>query len=120
MIKFKNYIKSITYTLIILLILTFILTILSYFNIIGNKLLTILEFIAIIVSTLIGGIIIGKNAKKQGWIEGIKISLIFIILLIVLNILLINKKLDYTNLIYYLIITISTTLGSMIGINKKS
>lgn len=113
----KKYIKTISYITIIIIITTFILTILNYFNVINQKILSILQIISIIISNLIGGIKIGKKAKTKGWLEGLKLSFILISILLIIN--LIIKKLDFTNLIYYLIIIVSTTLGSMIGINKK-
>lgn len=116
--KLKKYLKSISYTISIILITIFILTILNYLNIINYKILSILGTITIIISTFIGGTIIGKNTEKKGWIAGISLSLILTTILIIFNLVII-KKLDLTNLIYYSIIIISTTLGSMIGINKK-
>ena len=67
----------------------------------------------------VGGTIIGKNSKQKGWFEGIKLGLIVIIILALFKYLGLNEKFSITNILYYIILTISCTLGSMIGINKK-
>lgn len=110
----KTYLK----TLLIIIVATFILTILNYTKIINKQILSLLEIILIIITTLISGKKAVKNVKSKGWLEGIKLSTIIIITFLIINLLII-KKLDFSNLIYYLIILTSTTFGSMIGINKN-
>jgi len=110
--------KLLTSILIIfgsILLLTFILTLLSYFNITRFN---CIKIIIPVFSTFLGGFILGKKNKKDGWKEGLKLSLIFIIILIILEFILKNKF-EFKNIIYYLILISSTTLGSMIGINIK-
>ena len=115
----KNIGKSLIYTFSIIIISTFLVTILNYFNIIGSKILAILKILIILISMFIGGYIIGKTSKQKGWLEGIKLSGIIIIILALFNYLGLSQKFSVTHLIYYLILIISCTLGSMIGINRK-
>ena len=115
----KNLGKSLLYIFSIIIVSTFIITFFNYFNIIGSKILSILKILTILISMFVGGTIIGKNSKQKGWFEGIKLGLIVIIILALFKYLGLNEKFSITNILYYIILTISCTLGSMIGINKK-
>ncbi len=118
-----NYLKkagiSLLYIIGIMLIMTLFITLLNYFSIIGGKALTTFKIITCILSLFVGGFIIGKKSDKKGWIEGIKLSLIFLVLLILFNYLGLGKTPQLKNLIYYSIIITSCVFGSMIGINFK-
>ena len=116
----KKSLKSLLYIFSIIIVSTFLVTTLNYFNIIGPKLLTIFKILIILSSMFTGGIIIGKNSKQKGWLEGIKLGLIVTVILVLFKYLGLNQKFLITNIIYYIILIISCTLGSMIGINKKS
>ena len=111
--------KALLYTVSIIIIATFLITILNYFNILGSKIIAITKIIIILISMFIGGIEIGKSSKQKGWLEGIKLGGIIIVILALFNYLGLQKKFEATQIIYYLILIISTTLGSMIGINRK-
>lgn len=117
-----DYLKKIgfglLYTLSIIIILTFIITIFNYFNIINQGFLTILEIIIPCISFFIGGFEIGKRSKQKGWLEGIKFSLILLFILLILN-LLFKNGFQFKNFIYYLILLTLSTTGSIIGINKN-
>ncbi len=115
----KKSLKSLLYIFSIIIVSTFLVTTLNYFNIIGPKLLTIFKILIILSSMFTGGIIIGKNSKQKGWLEGIKLGLIVTVILVLFKYLGLNQKFLITNIIYYIILIISCTLGSMIGINKK-
>lgn len=115
----KNVSLSILYIILIMLVLTFILTLFSYFNIIGDKVISIFKIIIPVVSLFIGGFLIGKKSLKKGWLEGLKLSLIFLILLIIFEYLALDQSFNIKNILYYLILSISSIFGSMIGISKK-
>ena len=115
----KNSLFSILFIIISLIILTFLLTLFSYFNIINDKTVSIFKIIIPIISLLIGGYNIGKNSNKKGWLEGLKLSIIFIILLIIFNLIFFKQGINIKNILYYMIMTISTIFGSMIGISMK-
>lgn len=118
-----NYIKnvgiSIAWILCILIGLSIILTTMSYFNILGDKVTTVFKIIIPITSLFVGGIQIGKRSNKKGWLEGLKLSLIFLILLLLFNFLALNNSFEAKNILFYIILIISTMFGSMIGINKN-
>ena len=116
----KNVSLSILYIILTMVILTFILTLFSYFNIIGDKVVSIFKIIIPVVSLFIGGFLIGKKSLKKGWLEGLKLSLIFLILLIIFEYLALDQSFNIKNILYYLILSISSIFGSMIGISKKT
>ena len=113
---FYKYIKSLAIFLSGIIVIPILLTIFNLISIQTNK------YIIIIVGSLlmfIIGLIIGRKVDKNGYLNGILLSTISIIILLVLS-LLFNFKLNINSLIYYTILIISTVFGSMLGINKKS
>ena len=81
----KNISKSFLYILISILILTFITTIFNYFEIFSYKTINILEIIIIIIAMFLGGYKLGQKSNKKGYIEGIKLGIIFSIFLVIFN-----------------------------------
>ena len=109
--------KSLLYMITITITLTFIITILSYFNILSDNTVKVFKLLSIIIGVFIGGFIAGKNTNNKGYIEGIKLGIIIILLLCILSLLL--NCLNINSILYYTIIVISTIFGSMIGALKK-
>ncbi len=114
----KKYGKRLLFTMISILLSLLAITLLYYFNIIGQNTNKALKIITIIINIFISSFILGKNALKKGYLEGIKLSLIIIPLFIIIA-LITSSKLEIKAILYYIIITITSVLGSMIGINKK-
>lgn len=117
--KFKNISIAIGYMVITILILTFLTTLLNYFDLLGKNIVSILKIIIPMLALFIGGYNIGKKSLKKGWLEGLILSIIFIIILIIFNYLALDNKLELRNFLYYLIMMISCIFGSMLGINRK-
>lgn len=114
----NKFIRAIGYIGIYILILTFILTILHYFNIINESILDISKLLIISISIIIGGYKVGKNSFKKGWLEGIKLALIIIFIFLILS-WIFKFGFNWRTIIYYTIILISSMFGGMIGINKR-
>lgn len=118
-----DYLKKVGIALLyiigIIMVATMLITIFNYFNIITGTILSISKIIICVISLFVGGFVIGRKSSKKGWLEGLKLSLIFLILLMLFNYLGLGKTPQLKNLIYYLIIIISCIFGSIIGINKK-
>ena len=114
---FKTILKSLAYTFSSIVLLTLFLTIFSYFNILSDGISKTFKLMIPMISSFIGGFIIGKNFKKKGFIEGLKLGVIIDILLLIIGIL--SKDVKITSSIFYIIIIFSTILGSIIGIQKK-
>lgn len=115
----KDYLKAILYILGFLIVLNIITTILNYFDILNYSTIKWLKAFTMIVSMLAGGFIIGKNSSNKGYMQGLKLGIIFVIILFIFSFLGLDKSFGVKRLIYYLIITLSSMLGSMFGITKS-
>lgn len=109
--------RALLFVLVISTLLTFIITIFSYFNIFSDNLTKVLKLMTPIIGVFTGGIVIGRRSNKKGFVEGIKLALIIDIILIIIS--LISGSLNVESILFYLILLISTIFGSMIGIQKK-
>ncbi len=58
--------------------------------------------------------------KKKGFLEGIILGLIFIIVMIIIKLILFDNSISIATFIYYAILIITSSLGGMFGVNKKS
>lgn len=112
---FKTYLKCYGYLIILIIFMSLILSTLSY---LFNKEFIIIKNIIPYISLLISTIILGKNSNKLAYLEGIKFSIIYLIISIILT-LIFKYTFNYKIIIYYLTVMISCVLGSMIGINIK-
>lgn len=114
-----KYLKYLGISLGILLILTFITTTLNYLNIINITTTNILNTINLVISLFIGGYLIGKTKTNKGYLEGLKFGGIYTLIIIIFNILT-KTKFSYKIIILCIILLLSSMIGSMIGINKKT
>jgi len=109
----KSIIKSVLISFIILFIMSFFITTLNYFNILNYNITKIFLKIIIYFSIFIGSFLFGKTIKNKAWLEGIKFSLFYVILFLILN------GFSMINILYYISFIISSILGSILGINTK-
>ena len=114
---FKNLIKSLGLFFIILFSSTLVITLFNYFNIMNNKVISIMKFIIPMISILVSSYRLGKLSDKKGYLEGLKFGGIVIVIFMILVIIL--DKLEWKNMFYYLILLLTSIFGSMIGINRK-
>ena len=112
-----NYLKSMAYTLSIILITTIIITIFNYFNILNDIPLKIIMLLIPIISIFIGSFKIGRVSNKKGYIEGLKYGLIWALIFIIIN--LIIKNFTILSIIYYIVLLLTSTFAGILGINKK-
>lgn len=114
----KIYFKGILYFYAILIVFLLVATLFNYFNVISYKTLSTLSFIFMIVLFIFIGFFIAKNSERKGYINGLIIGFINIVLLLILSLLLgENPKLSIG--IYFLILLLSSTIGGMFGINFR-
>lgn len=99
--------------------LLLLVTLLSYFNILNYKIIAIIKIVIPIISMFISGVIMGKNASKQGWLEGLKFGSIIFIFCILFNYIFFKQYVNLRFFIFYFVLIISSISGSMFGINRK-
>lgn len=119
MSRLYEYLKIIGYMIGIILISTFLITILNYFNILSSLTISYLKLIIVLITTFYCSILIGNSCVKNGWLEGLKFGISIVVLMILFSYLGLGESLTYKNIIYYIIIIITAILGGMIGINRK-
>lgn len=110
--------KALLTTILSLIIGLILITLLNYFNILGINLTNISKILILIFSIFLGSFKLGKMSLKKGYLEGLKYGLILTIIFFLLN-LLITKNIKIRLLILYIIINITSIMGSMFGILKK-
>lgn len=116
-----TYLKKIGKVLLItfssIIILGLILNTLYYFDIISNNIYNIMKLVIILITLFVNALLLGKNTDKYGLLEGLKLGLIFILIMIAIK-LATNNSFDIRTFIYSLIILLTTSIGSVIGINN--
>ena len=118
-IYIKNFSKSLSISILLFLILTLVVTTFNYFNLLSINGINISKIIIPIISVLSGSFYMGTKIKNKDWLEGIKLSSLIILILLIIDLLVFKNSFEIKNLIYYIIILVSSMVGSMIGINKK-
>ena len=116
-----NTIKKFSITLLSIIIsviaATLILTGLYYFDYISTDTYKFLKIGVLIISLVLNSIVLGKSSIKNGYLDGIKLGILLILFCTFISI--VNKSISIKLILYNFIILISSTLGSMIGINTK-
>ena len=98
---------------------TLLATLFHYMNWIGSKTLSVIEIIIPLLALFLGGFQMGKRSKQKGWLEGLKIGGIFLIILILFQYLGLQIHFSIKTVLFYVLIMISSVFGSMLGINKR-
>ena len=113
---FFKYVKSLIIFLSSIVIIPIFLTIFDLFKIETNKIIVII--IGAILMFIIG-LLMGKKSESRGYLNGLLLSVISILILVLLS-LIFRFSLNINSLIYYVILILSTVIGSVLGINKKA
>ena len=116
--KLINYLKFIAIFLILELLFTFIVSLLNLLGL-NSGITTIIIFILNILLFFILSLINASKVKKKGFLEGIILGLIFIVLMVLIKIILFENTFNLSTFIYYLILLLTSLFGGMIGVNKK-
>lgn len=112
-----NYLKSSLYTIGVMIICTIIITLLNYFNIINGTLLNIIHYIIPIISVMVGSFMLGRFSSKKGYVEGLKYAGIWSIIFLIINIF--TKGLNWTSIIFFILLVFLSMLSSILGINRR-
>ena len=113
----KKILKLLGGFFIVILVGTLILTLINYFNLLNSKIISILKLLLPLGAIFVSSYKLGKTTEQKGYLEGLKLGSIIILIFLVLVVIL--DKFSLKSLIYYSIILLTSVLSSMIGINKK-
>lgn len=114
-----KYLKALLYIFVLIIVFSLLISTLNYFDIVGSGIINIFEIISVIVSMFVGGVFIGKNSNNKGYLQGLKIGGISLVILFLLNYLGFNNSFSISTILFYLIIIVSSIIGSVVGINKN-
>lgn len=115
--KFKS-LSILVGKFILFVLLGAIFVSIMYYFFFNEKVVSILSLIYMVIVFFIFGFKSSKKIDKGGYKMGLKIGIIFTIILVLINII-IYHNFHLSNLIYYLILILASTIGGMMGINKK-
>ena len=116
----KNIGISILVSFVLVLVLTFILTVFNYFDFINNGVFVFFLIFNLIVSIFVGGFIIGKKGNKKGYLEGLKFGFVICFILFLLNYLGFEKSMNLKYVVFNLIVLVCSMFGGMVGISFRS
>lgn len=114
----KKLLKQTGWWLFFLFGYVVILMLLNYTRLFTYSTIVKFNYICVSIILLIFGILTGRKCDKKGYIEGIKLGSIISIALLILNIIFL-RTFSLKIFLYYILIIISFTIGSIIGINLK-
>lgn len=118
MLKVLNYLKYIGIFFLFIIGIAIITSLINLTNInsnIINKLAVILTALSFFIVSALAS----KNLNEKGYILGIKLSLLFVILMILINLIFFKSSFSIDRFIYYIILIISGILGGSFGKNLK-
>lgn len=104
----------------ILLILTLILSIFHYFDLVSNSILKWSKILIPLISIFVGGLLNGIKANKKGYLKGIQVGGMLVIFFFLISILGFYSSIHFFTFIYYILIILFAMLGAIIGIQKKT
>lgn len=92
---------------------------LFYYTFLPSKVVNIFIFLYIGIVFFFFGYKFGLKAEARGFVEGLKISFILVLVLILFNLIFSQQSFSLLRMLYYIVLVFSGTIGSMIGINRK-
>lgn len=119
MVDISSVIKYFKVLLIPIGATIFIPLLLSIVNLIGLKTSNLLILIMMSIVMIISGFFLGKKSNKNGYLKGIIFGLITILLFFIISLIFKNEY-KISTIIYYTILVVSSTVGSMFGIQNKT
>ncbi len=116
--KILDYLKYLGLFFILIIVIAFLTTLINLTSI-NSTFLSKLSIILTAVSFFIISTLASSKSKDKGYILGLKLGLIMIILLILINLIFFRSNINLDRLIYYIILLISSLLGGSFGKNIK-
>ena len=115
----KNLLKYLGYYTLFLITLVFITSLLNLIGV-NSTITNLLIFIFNISLFFIFGLKNGKKASNKGYLAGLKVGGLFLLVLIIISLFTSKNIFSLSTFIYYLVLILASTLGGSLGINKMS
>ncbi len=116
--KYNYYLKNLGLFLTSELFIVLIISLLNLFGV-NSSITTILLLILNILLFAFFGFNHGIIANKKGYIIGLFNAFVLLFILVLINLLFFKGEFNINSVLYYLMLTTSSTLGAMIGKSKK-
>lgn len=117
--QLKHYGRLFLVFIISMILYTFLLGVVNFLGAFEGTKTSILLLLYMAVITFYMGYTSGKLAEKNGYLEGLKVGGILILLLILFNLIFFQSPFSLTRVFYYLILLAISVASSVLGINKK-
>ncbi len=114
-----NYLKGLLWTFVLMVLLSLWVTLFYYYHILNSSLLNILYLFIPVLTLFIGGFVVGRNSKEKGFLEGLKLGLIYLVIVTLISFLVFHTSFQGKMILYDLILLLTSMLGSMMGINFR-
>lgn len=118
MFKVLNYLKYMG-IFILFIIGTLLITSLINLTSLNTNLINKLAVILTALSFFIVSAMASKNFNEKGYILGIKLGLLFVLLMVLINLIFFKSSFSIDRIIYYIILVFSSILGGSFGKNFK-
>ena len=115
----KLILRSSERILIVLLIATILISILSFFDILKEPILSWIKGFIMGGAFAYGGFFLGCKTQKKGAINGLLLIIIMIMISTILSLILKENPFQIHNLIYKVLSSIIILLGMLIGLKKS-
>ena len=114
----KYLLKTLGYYAIFIILVTFVCSLLNLIGV-NSTITNLIIFIFNLLAFFILGFKNGKKVSSKGYIAGLKMSGLFLLVLIIINLFTAKNFFNLVTIIYYIVLVLAGTAGSMMGINKK-
>lgn len=117
--KNKNFIKCAAVFLGLFIIYVVLISLFSYFDILGGTTLKIINFVVITLFMFLSGFSLATHYENRGYKAGIIMGIINMAILFMISII-VRSEINTNTVVYFLILLLSSSIGGMAGINFKS
>lgn len=117
--EIKKYMVSIGIALGLIILFSFFINLLNYFDILSSSAYKIILVLLNTVSIILASFILGKKSNEKGYLKGIKFGLIITIIMFIISYLAFDTSISTITILYYVILIIASIIGSVFGINKN-
>jgi putative membrane protein (TIGR04086 family) len=114
-----NFSITTLFLIISTFIISFILSLLHYYNVINHNFYNILTNIFSILIFLGSGIFLGIKSENKGWLKGLILGLFYLLITLLVHFSIIKDTLEFQSVLNMLIKFIILPIGSIIGVNLK-
>ena len=114
-----NYLKGLLWTFVLMLLFSLWIALFYYYHILDNSILKYLYLFIPILTLFIGGFVVGRNSREKGFLEGLKLGLIYLVMVTLISFLIFHASFQGKMILYDVILLLTSMLGSMMGINFR-